>query len=80
MLAVCLCVTALTFYTFLSVPVQAWGKLYFIYLFLVVLGFELRARQVLYHLNISPDLFALVILEIGSCSLPRPAWTIIFLF
>jgi hypothetical protein len=37
------------------------------------------ARQVLDHLNHAPALFALVILEIGSCFLPEQAWTMILL-
>jgi hypothetical protein len=47
------------------------------FLILAVLEFELRALhlQVLYHLSHVPVLFVLVILEIGSYFLSRPAWT-----
>jgi hypothetical protein len=38
------------------------------------------ARQGLYWLSHASCLFALVILEIGSCFLPRRAWTAILLF
>jgi hypothetical protein len=61
----------------------------FVYLFiyLAVLGFELRAlhllyhfAQVLYHLSQAFSPFVLAILEIGSHFLPRQAWTTILLF
>jgi hypothetical protein len=49
----------------------------------VVLGFELRALYLLGRSSTAgtmpPALFALIILDIGSCFLPRPAWTSIFL-
>jgi hypothetical protein len=50
----------------------------YLFFLVVVLRFELRALclQVLY---MPPALFALVILEIGSCFLPRPV-TVILLF
>jgi hypothetical protein len=38
------------------------------------------ARQVLYHFSHTLALFALVILEIGSCFLSGPDWTSILLF
>jgi hypothetical protein len=43
------------------------------------LGFAL-ARQAFYHLRHTPALFTVVILEIGSCFLPRLAKTVILLF
>jgi hypothetical protein len=52
--------------------------------FLAVLEFELRASCLQGRCSttsITPsDLFALVILEIGSCFLARPAWTVILLY
>jgi hypothetical protein len=47
--------------------------------FLFWQGFRL-ARRVFYCLSHTSSPFALVILEIGSCFLPRPAWTSILLF
>jgi hypothetical protein len=38
------------------------------------------ARQVLYRLSCTPTYFLLYIFEIGSCFLPRPAWTTILYF
>jgi hypothetical protein len=50
----------------------------------VILGFELRALHLVgwcsKHLSQASSHFYLVILEIGSCFLPRSAWTIILLF
>jgi hypothetical protein len=46
------------------------------YLFFVVLGIEQRAS----HLSYSASLFIWVIFDIGSCLMPGPSWTIIFLF
>jgi hypothetical protein len=52
--------------------------------FLALLGFEFRALSFLGRHStawaMSPVLSALVVLEIGSCSLPRPTWTRILLF
>jgi hypothetical protein len=53
------------------------------FILVVVLGLELRTSHLLVRhctWEIPPDLFALVIFEIGSCCLPRPAWTAILLF
>jgi hypothetical protein len=43
-----------------------------------VLGFEFRASSTASAMP--PALFALVILEVGSCFLSRPAWTVRLLF
>jgi hypothetical protein len=52
--------------------------------FFMVLGFELRASclllQALYGVSHAPSPFALVTFEIGSCFLPKPAWTMTLLF
>jgi hypothetical protein len=61
-----------------------WGFALVICFYFVVLGFELRGftigRQALHLLSHAPPArFALVILEIGSCFLPRLAWTTILL-
>jgi hypothetical protein len=49
--------------------------------FLTILGFWTQGftlpRQALYHLVTPPALFSLVILEMGSCFLPREAGTVI---
>jgi hypothetical protein len=53
----------------------------FVFMYLLVLGFELRASCLLYRYSTSwvmpLALFALVILEIGSHFLPWPTWTMI---
>jgi hypothetical protein len=57
--------------------------IFFFFFPLMVLGFELRASLLiaLYHLSHSCcPFFVLIIFEIGSCFMPRPVWTIIFLF
>jgi hypothetical protein len=55
-----------------------------VYYFFSVLGFELRASHSVDTCfttwAIPPAIFAPVILEIGSCFSPRPAWTVILLF
>jgi hypothetical protein len=60
--------------------------IYFINFFLLflVLGFEFRTSLLLGTLVLGPwlqsALFALVILEIDYCFLPKPIWTVILLF
>jgi hypothetical protein len=66
--------------TFLKMLLNSVHKFFFFCSTWVWIQSFMLAGQVLYCLNHASALFVLAVLEIGSCILPKPTWTVILLF